>query len=53
VVVEGVAENCPLCGVEGGDFEVWIEVDRIVEVRVASGVYRFTNETFTIIDDKK
>jgi hypothetical protein len=40
VVVEGV-EDCPGCGAEC-DYEVWLENDRIVAVKPASGTYDFS-----------
>jgi hypothetical protein len=42
VVAYAVAENCPLCKYEISDipgFEVYIEQDKIVAIRSASGLY--------------
>ena len=41
VVVDAKALNCPNCGHEGPDCEVWIEDGKIADVRVASGAYKF------------
>ena len=40
VVVEGV-DDCPVCEAEG-DYEVWLENDKIVAVKVASSAYDFS-----------
>lgn len=52
VVVDGVAEPCPVCGYDPGDYEVWLEVDRIVRVERAPARSRFveTNEPYLVID---
>jgi hypothetical protein len=52
VVVDGVAERCPICNFEGADYEVWIENNRIISVHPASGEYDFVNcqETYIILE---
>ena len=51
VVVEGI-EDCPACKAEA-DYEVWLENDKIVALRRASGAYDFsaTEEGYIIIED--
>jgi hypothetical protein len=53
VVVNAVAERCPVCRSEGADFEVWIENDRIVSVKLASGKYDFVSrhQTYVVIEE--
>jgi hypothetical protein len=42
VVADGAVEGtCPVCKYEWPDYEVWIEDDRIVDVRPASGLHDF------------
>ena len=44
VVVDGAAEeDCPICKSAWPNFEVWIEDDKIVDVRPASGKYDFVS----------
>ena len=57
VVVDGVAEPCPLCGFGRGlqedlDHEVWLEDDRIAAVRPASGrcVFAANHETYIVLE---
>ncbi len=38
VVVDAIAEHCPICNAEGKDYEVWLEDDRIVAVKLSSGL---------------
>ena len=41
VVLDGVMEECPLCGAEGEDCEIWMENDCFVAVQPVSGKYDF------------
>lgn len=43
VIADGVVEEerCPVCKYEWPDYEVWIEDDKIVDVRTASGKFDF------------
>ncbi len=54
VVVDGIAEGCPVCGYSYGpdgvlDYEVWVEDDQIVAVRPASGRHTFEHEDSYIV----
>lgn len=55
VVLNAVAEDCPHCGAEGDDCEVWLKDDVISEVRLTSHQYdRFfleQNGTYYVIPD--
>ncbi len=53
VVVDAVAENCPVCDAEGPDYEVWLENDRIVAVKPFSGKFDFVrfHETYIIVEE--
>lgn len=50
VVVEGIAENCPHCRAEGGEFEVWLANDKIVEVRPLTNPSKFIDNNFIVLD---
>lgn len=41
VVVDGAGDNCPNCGCEGSDYEIWIADNILVDVVPASGKYKF------------
>ncbi|WP_406693785.1 hypothetical protein V5E97_22380 [Singulisphaera sp. Ch08] len=48
VVVEGIAEHCPLCRAEGGEFEVWFANDQIIEVRPLTDPEKFIDNNFIV-----
>lgn len=52
VVLDAIAEDCPACGAEGKDCEVWIEEDRIASIRPVSGKYDFVknHESYIVIE---
>jgi hypothetical protein len=51
VVVHGVTD-CPVCGNEL-EFEVWLENDRIVAVKLATGAYDFVaaRDTYIVVEE--
>ena len=53
VVADGIMEDCEKCGLDEADFEVWMEVDRIVSVVASSGRYDFASarETFIVVEE--
>ncbi len=53
VLVDAVAECCPVCHAEGEDYEVWLENDRIVAVKPASGKYDFNvaDEPYIVFEE--
>jgi hypothetical protein len=52
VVLDAVAEPCPICAANGHDYEVYIEADNIASVRPASGAYDFAacGESYIVLD---
>lgn len=52
VVVDAVAEECPNCGLNNWDYEVWLENDVMASALPASGNYDFArnNETFIVVE---
>ncbi|UFP94208.1 hypothetical protein [Gloeobacter morelensis] len=52
VVVYGIDEHCPYCGLEEGDYEVWLENDVIVSVQPSTGAYDFVNtqEVYIVVE---
>ncbi len=53
VVVEAYSENCPACGNPGQEYEVWLENDRIVEVKPAGGNFDFAHreEPYIVLEE--
>jgi hypothetical protein len=54
VVLDAPAEPCPRCGFEG-DFEIFVEGDRIQRFRPSSGQYDFAGhrESFILLEPSK
>jgi hypothetical protein len=54
VVVDAVAEGCPLCGFEDQmDYEIWLEQDKIIDLKPASGKYDFVlrQNTYLVLEN--
>lgn len=52
VVADGVAEGqCPICKYAWPDYEIWIENDKIVDVRTASRKFDFVrlHESYVVL----
>jgi hypothetical protein len=53
VVIEAFSEDCPICGNLGQDFEVWLENDRIIDVKPSGGEFDFVHreEPYIILEE--
>lgn len=53
VVVDAVADSCPLCGADGYDCEIWIKDNVIARAERATGNYNFlqVQRTYVVVEE--
>lgn len=51
VVVDAAAEDCPQCGHDLGDYDVFVEHDVLMNAREASGEYKYGNADYLVLQE--